>query len=253
MHYYENIPIIMGVFAFLTAIVGTIYSWLLIIQLKEKQKVLQGFTEGQKQAMIDIIQSLSNPEIRGLANIGQIKEAISKLEKSFPGEMVHLPENLLNDYIDILLLSKEESKWQKAWELLQKQKSPFLKSYISLSYLFWSIGRINDAIKVSEEGLKFAEMTGSQEALDLVRLKNNLAYYYADSGDPKYKTQAEIYISEVLNQDPENPLHIDTAGYIKIVFGNTKSEILQGVNLCEDARRKGSSFEIYIKHVNKAK
>ena len=84
-----------------------------------------------------------------------------------------------------------------------------------------------------------------------MRAKNSLAYYLAETDDVAYEKMARQYVSEA-GKLRQTSAVLDTEGYVKITYGKTRQEILDGVGVCEHARRMGAPFEAYAKNINKA-
>ena len=70
-------------------------------------------------------------------------------------------------------------------------------SFHRLSFKFWSANKVNEAIKLAEEGLALAGKSPHSETVAL-ELKNNLAYFYADANKTDKKNEAFQYIREAL-------------------------------------------------------
>jgi hypothetical protein len=97
----------------------------------------------------------------------------------------------------------------------------------------WDFGDTEKAITIAKNGLELARRKGSNNMIN--KFKNSLAYYYADSGNSEYEEQAMSYIADVISERSADPTVIDTKGYVKIQFGKTKEEILEGLQLCFEA------------------
>ena len=106
-----------------------------------------------------------------------------------------------------------------------------------------------------DAGLKRAEgQPASREREILVsKFKNSLAYYYAETGTPEYEGRARKYVDEALAIRPDETACLDTKAYVKIVYGKDRGEVMEGVTLAEDARRKSMENEFYFKHIEKAR
>jgi hypothetical protein len=86
----------------------------------------------------------------------------------------------------------------------------------------------------------------------LGRFQNSLAYYYADTDMPDKESLALKYAESAVSSRPDEPGPLDTLGFIKITYGKTKEEILDGVKLCTQAFERGTRLELYTKHIEKA-
>lgn len=198
-----------------------------------------------KDIIKELREGIIDVEIKELVVGGKIEKAITLAEYRYSDD----PSKGLQ-LINVLLESKEEENWNRAWEVLRKVKEGSATVYLSLSYSFWSINRIKDAIDVGEKGLEIIKKR--EDEFNISKLKNNLAYYYADLGDLRYEEVARRYAREALIDLPDNHDRIDTQGYVKIVYGKTAKEIKEGVYLCEKALSKGGPLELYVKHIGKA-
>lgn len=203
----------------------------------------KGITE--ESVLQDLRAVITAEELNELVNKGQIELAVKKAEKLYHDDPSKYPQ-----LVSILLSSKDEKNWNKAWSILGKIEEGNFKPYLSLAYSFWSINRAEDAIKVGEKGLRIAEKQGDK--LGINKLKNSLAYYYADTGDSRFEDSARTYAEEAYAARLGEAEPMDTKGYVKIIYGKTAEEIEEGIYLCEEARRQGISFEFYIKHITKA-
>ncbi len=148
-----------------------------------------------------------------------------------------------------LLLSREKDGLEKALQMLDDPQFQKPAYHLNLAYGFWSIGELRQAIHVAEKGLRLAEKVDRSL---VSRFRNSLAYYYADTGKRQFEKQARKYAVEALKARPGEPACLDTLGYVKITYGRTKREVSEGVDLCDQARRKGVPFSGYVKHVTRA-
>jgi len=116
--------------------------------------------------------------------------------------------------------------------------------YISLSAMYYVVGKIGQAIDVSETGLKIAEDLKSRGkngdlGITVKKLKVNLAYFYSDLWHSQYKDIARRYAEEAYEKF-ENSNTTDTLGYVYITYGDTKEEIYKGIDLCKKANKMSS-------------
>ena len=81
---------------------------------------------------------------------------------------------------------------------------------------------------------------------------NSLAYYYADAQKPEYEEKARAYIKEAREHRPDAMEPLDTEGFVLIVYGRDKQEVIEGISLCTEALEKGLPFEAYENHLQKA-
>ena len=196
------------------------------------------------QLFTGIINSIPNPETKKLAKEGRVQEAIEQLPQTQTPDLEQLREK-----ISLLVLSKDEANWREAAALLEKNK-PAQKPnfYLGLAFRFWTVGKLDDAIALAERGMALA----GNDPHALSKFRNSLAYYYADAGRIAKREVAFQYAQEALAERPQDPGPIDTMGFLKIVFGQTEQEIVEGVELCTKAWKAGGPLELYAKHIQKA-
>lgn len=196
------------------------------------------------QLFTGIINSIPNPEMQRLAKEGRVQEAIEQLPQTKTPDLEQLSEK-----ISLLVLSRDESNWREAVALLEKyppaQKPNF---YLSLAFRFWTVGKLEEAITLAERGMTLP----GNDALALSKFRNSLAYYYGEAGRTDEREVAFQYAQEALNERPNDPGPMDTMGFLKIVFGETEEEIIEGVELCTQAWKAGGPLELYAKHIQKA-
>jgi len=195
---------------------------------------------------------VGDTEISKLIAAGEITAAIAKLRE----EIKRDPETFQTKQflVNTLLLSHLREQWDEAWHILQAERN-MLREHLTLALRYWSVGRIDKAIGVSEAGLKRAQEEPEVKDREKVisKLKNSLAYYYAETGRPEYEETARKYVDEALNIRPDEVACLDTKAYVKIVYGKDRNEIEEGITLAEEARRRGLEDEFYFKHVEKAR
>ena len=104
------------------------------------------------------------------------------------------------------------------------------------------------SIALAERGMKLVK--GNTKLLS--RFQNSLAYYYADSDIPGRALLALEYAEGAVKARPNEASPMDTLGFVKISYGKTKEEILEGVKLCTQAYELGTRFELYAKNIAKA-
>ena len=116
--------------------------------------------------------------------------------------------------------------------------------YVPLSALYFKIGEVGRASDAAEEGLKITEdlklrRKNSDLGLVIIKLKTNLAYFYADLWRLEYKNKARTYAEEAYAHF-KNSNSTDTLGYVYITYGDTKEDIYKGIDLCREAHKIGS-------------
>lgn len=136
-----------------------------------------------------------------------------------------------------------------------------IRNYTTLAYKFWSIGMLGPAIESAEKGLQLATAkdmppgvaANKQDVAELESaLKSSLAYYYADVGTAEYEERARRYAAESLSSPTYEREKLDTQGFVLIVYGKDKDEILRGLKMCRDAWDRGLPIESYHRHFEKA-
>lgn len=189
----------------------------------------------------------------------QVKELLGQgcyeqAEKTAHQRVKQRPNDIpvIEIYISTLLAQNTLDKCDKAWDLLKTNNITNLYIYARLAFLFWQFGQIEKAITISEKGFEIANE--GNDIVKIMKFKNSLAYYYADTGNKKYEDRARSYIEEACKENPEDLAKLDTKGYVKIVYGRTKEEIIDGVSLCFTAfKNDPEHFSVpYAKHVKKA-
>jgi hypothetical protein len=120
---------------------------------------------------------------------------------------------------------------------------------------------LGPAIESAEKGLKLAIAKDLPPRVaanrpDLAELesalKSSLAYYYADVGTADYEERARRYAAESLASPSYEREKLDTHGFVLIVYGKDKDEILRGLKMCRDAWDRGLPIESYHRHFEKA-
>jgi len=66
----------------------------------------------------------------------------------------------------------------------------------------------------------------------IAKMKNSLAYYFAEAGDRSKRDLAFRYIYEARDTVPNASEFVDTLGCVQIAFGTTKDEINAGIGAC---------------------
>jgi hypothetical protein len=183
-----------------------------------------------------MVASIVTPGVRELVSEGKIGEAAEKTAS---------PE----DQIKVYLQSQTSSDWDRAVELARSLTIPPPKYFVTAAYLNFELGETAKAIEIGEEGLMYAEKAGN--LLYVRRLQNSLAYYYAETMETKYELRARGYITSArINTDASEEL--DTEGWVRISYANTKEEVLAGLKLCSEAVEKGSPISYYERALGRA-
>ena len=169
--------------------------------------------------------------------------------------------------VEALLKSAQEEDWKRAGEALRGRKVTeanylwTVRNYMNLAYKFWSIRLLPQAIETAEKTLALVTSGGQPKwiAADRPRWEkykygvlNSLAYYYADAQKPEYEEKARAYIKEAREHRPDAMEPLDTEGFVLIVYGRDKQEVIEGISLCTEALEKGLPFEAYENHLQKA-
>jgi hypothetical protein len=200
----------------------------------------------------DLISSVQSEEVRELAAAGETRKAVKQLNQMEENAGLR-PEQvkLLQDRIAVLILSHEITDWLEALVLLiQNKELQAPKYYITLAYNFWSVKQLDRAIDLAEKGLALAVQVKDEKRI--LRFENSLAYYYADAEKMEKEELARKYAEEAVSRRPDDTAPLDTLGFVKITYGKTREEILDGAKMCTKALEKGAEFELYAKHVARA-
>lgn len=87
---------------------------------------------------------------------------------------------------------------------------------------------------------------------EITKFENSLAYYYAEQADPRNEAAARLYAVSARKNSPNRAETLDTEGYVKITYGKTKEEVLEGLSLCGQAKELGVPILGYEKAVKRA-
>jgi len=180
---------------------------------------------------------IRTPGVKELLEEGKVTEAVEKSKST-------------EEEIAVLVQSKDPADWTRALELVRGKLPSSVITFLNVAFLLWQLPNLGEAIKVAEEGLKRAMLARNMELT--LKLQNSLAYYYAESGKEQFESLAREYTTTVRNATHDWPEALDTDGFVKITYGKTKQEILDGVTLCERARNLGVPFDGFAYAVAKA-
>jgi hypothetical protein len=207
------------------------------------EKIWEGFSDVRvKEQLISTIQ---NPRLRKLAKEQRIQEAIADTDDSYMKDQAERQQK-----ISLLLLSNEEKDWSAALEMLDKEESlQKPEHFLTLAFRFWSIKRVDISVTLAERGLKLVK---ADNTVLISRFQNSLAYYYADAEMPGKESLALEYAEAAVKRRPDEASPLDTLGFVKITYGKTRNDVLEGVKLCTRAFEQGTRFELYAKHVGRA-
>lgn len=184
----------------------------------------------------------------------EILEKLSKLDKKY-----------LANLVTTLVFSPDIEHWKRAEEMLFNY--PDLaepEHYLRLAYKEWMNGNCESARRLAEKALDIVENSDMRTDEELEwRVKNSLAYYYADcelqDNAKKALTFATTSVQKILPKKDQSDTYrlayarrLATLGYVQITFGNNKDEIASGIHDCEEARRLGASEELYFRHLARA-
>ena len=195
------------------------------LPVKKMSDVLDGFLD-----------QIGSPEVRKLASEKKTEEALQKAEQP-------------KEKILVLLRSSDRADWEKAEKMLEDSANQEPSFFLTLAFRFWEIGEFAQAIAVAEKGFQLAPQ---KDPSLVTKFQNSLAYYYAETASPKYEGLAREYVAAARLSEPTNPGFLETEGFVKITYGKTKEEILEGVALSEETRRRGGPFELYAKNISRA-
>jgi tetratricopeptide (TPR) repeat protein len=186
------------------------------------------------------------PDLVVLAKEGNPQEAIDQL--SIRGQPTE------EQVISMLIMSPKAEDHIQAESRLNASPSPKARLYLRLGYKFWLGGDLNRAIEMSEKSLKLAPPSGEDgENTKLVaRIKNSLAYFYAELPDERKADLAHRYIRDAIEDIPNAAEFLDTLGAVKIAFGKTKGEIDEGIKLCFRAAAADQDYIHFHKWLSRA-
>lgn len=122
-------------------------------------------------------------------------------------------------------------------------------AYRLLAYMHWWFSDLDTAILQAETGLKLASDHKDKE--EVIALKNNLAFYYAEK-----RINRDIafrYIQESLDEtnpeDPSYPIRVNTQGYVYLKFGNSVKEIDIAIDRFTEALKLLPDRESFLDHL----
>ncbi|MCI0558461.1 MAG: hypothetical protein MN733_08195 [Nitrososphaera sp.] len=153
-------------------------------------------------------------------------------------------------YVGVLLAYNIIEKANVAFGVLKNCHTENIELYVKLAVTFHQNGDIRMAIEVSKKGMEVADRLNIRDHV-YRRLRSNLAYFYADAGDKFNELDARNISEEEYNADPNNPARMDTYGYVKIVYENSKGGVKEGMDLCHKAytMAPNAPIEFYKKHL----
>jgi len=110
--------------------------------------------------------------------------------------------------------------------------------YRFLGYVYWRFADFDTAIVYTEKAL---ESIGKSHVEDrdwhIVKIRNNLAFYYAERGINSEK--AFSYVDEIdpanIRDDNERVQHLDTKGYVYMKLGKSKEHIQKSIEYFDGA------------------
>ena len=137
--------------------------------------------------------------------------------------------------VGILVVSEDEADWEKAVQRMEHERIRRLEFYNMLSFKFWTVANLDRAILVAEAG--FALTDAKSDVKQVINLKNNLAYFYAEGKRGDKRTQAYSYVQDIRRQAPEALEFIETEGCVRIAFAETREEALEGLQQVLDAAK----------------
>ncbi|MFY9825726.1 MAG: hypothetical protein WAM82_30410 [Thermoanaerobaculia bacterium] len=204
--------------------------------------------------------SLDTPDTN--ADLAKAEEA---LLQDNPEKAIQLLEGLAQrepryseKLLTALTLSKNRRDWQKARNLLPKFGRPM--HYLRLGYYSFQEDDLSSAAELTERGLLLAESSDRPEdQKTVIRLKHNLAYYYAALGRSESSERALQYAKEALKSRIDNgegaealTSSLDTLGFVQIVFARSPLDVEEGLKNVEEAGHLGGRSDMYLQHVELA-
>ncbi|MGH9673654.1 MAG: tetratricopeptide repeat protein [Bryobacteraceae bacterium] len=188
------------------------------------------------------------PELVSLAKQGKADAAVQKLvERGVADEEA---------VISVLSMSTKIEDLQEAAARLEKSSAPDPALHLRLAFKFWEKGNLPSAIQLAERGLQVAPTPGLPEAADKrsrleTKLKNSLAYYYAESGDMAKADASFRLMQEVMESVPNASEYLDSLGCVKIAFGK-REQIESGIQDCCRAAVVDGDYMHFRKWLNRA-
>jgi len=155
---------------------------------------------------------------------------------------------LVQAYLDLgdtLDMAKEKAleAANKAIEL--KPNNP--KHYRLLGYVYYWFNDPNKAIERTVKALGLAQ----EDEKEAIACKNNLAFYYAQRGKKEDKEIALGYAEQACEME-KSDVHLDTLGYVKMKFGETREEIEEAIEILEQSTQLQPNHPDYTAHVQEA-
>ena len=160
----------------------------------------------------------------------------------------------------MLVTSPDPRHWADAVSLIPMVGRPY--DLLRLSFGYWTEKNLDMAIRLAKQGIKLCARSRDCDPEDKkseLRLKNNLAYFYAAIGDSSNEEEArqlaEECVKRVLLGEEYDAYgkFLATLGLVEIAFAHTADEVEQGIKRCQDAYRLGSDFGLLVEHLAKAK
>lgn len=175
--------------------------------------------------------------------------SLERLAKQNPNNTKHL--------ILGLAMMPSAPYWERARKLLPAAGEP--QHYRRLALSYWAHDKVDVAVSLAEAGYELACRDGDPDEDTRYQLRNSLAYYYAEAGR-KDKAADALLLSEQevarrksrFEKQPELSVEyadaLDTAGFVKIVFGG-EAEIEAGIKQCAEACSLGATFDLFFEHI----
>lgn len=124
----------------------------------------------------------------------------------------------------------------------------------SLGYVYWYFGDTEKAIAETEKALKLIKTEKEDDEL-LLKIKNNLAYYYAELGknEKEAREYAELSYRHKEKFGKFKAWYIDVYGYVKMKFAKNTNEIDESLDLFTEALKEGYPLDtIMVNHLKEA-
>lgn len=196
-------------------------------------------------------------EAKRLMEVGRTDEAANILS-ALAKKDVKYEQELLK----VLVYSTKEEHWKAAASLLKKHGS--LPDITLLSYKYWAAKNFANAIEYAADGLKVA--LEQDDAVQIARCRNNLAYYLADGEVVDRADEARQLAMDAVNavkklrkekharvDDANEARVVATLGYVKITFARDEEELQEGVKLCEEGHERGANLDLLLRHMERAR
>lgn len=235
-------------------------------ELSKKIEALKKLKEGNEGDYEEAEKILRRIRIEDPTDIDVIISLASiYLKKENPQKalaLLELEEDRFTDspifYKNLSAIHRILNNKEKAFEAIKKAISldpnnPYWRA--ALGFTYWAFRDTEKAIEETREALKYVLTKENEVTLDEIRIKNNLAYYYAELGTNE--DEAKNYANfTYTHKDKAGELKgwcTDTYAFVNMKFAKNKDEIKEAISLFYQAVDEGHPFDTIIKnHIKEA-